>query len=99
MVLSISPLILGALAFVLIGGGWMWLYWRVLDPFLRRVLGRIVGATINRGDQQIWIADQESEDSISWRAAIIRPVQMISMFAAGMFALIIGLAVIIWLSQ
>ena len=99
MVTSVSPLVIGGLAFFLIGGGWMLFYWRVIDPFLRRVLGWLVGATINRGEQQIWVVNQESEDSISWRAAIIRPIQMLSMFAAGMVALVIGLAVTIRLSQ
>jgi hypothetical protein len=99
MVTTVSPLIIGGLAFLLIGGAWMMFYWRVVDPMLRRVLGWMVGATINRGEQFIWVANQESEDSISWRAAIIRPIQMASMFAAGMIALVIGLAVTIWLSQ
>ena len=99
MVTTVSPLVIGGLAFFLIGGAWMLFYWRVVDPLLRRIIGRLVGATINRGEQQIWVVNQESEDSISWRAAIIRPVQMLSMFAAGMVALVIGLAVTIWLSQ
>jgi len=99
MVTTVSPLVIGGLAFFLIGGGWMIFYWRVVEPLLRRIVGRLVGATINRGEQHIWIANNESEDSISWRAAIIRPIQMLSMFAAGMVALIIGLAVTIWLSQ
>ena len=99
MVTSVSPLVIGALAFFLIGGGWMLFYWRVVDPLLRRMLGRLLRADINRGEQQIWVVNQESEDSISWRAAIIRPVQMLSMLAAGVFALFIGLAVTLWLSQ
>ena len=99
MVTSVSPLVIGAMAFFLIGGGWMLFYWRVVDPFLRRVMGRLVGATISRGEQQIWVVNQESEDSISWRAAIIRPIQMVSMMAAGVFALLIGLAVTLWLSK
>ena len=99
MVISVSPLIIGGLAFFIIGGGWMLFYWRVVDPLLRRIIGRLVGATINRGEQQIWVVNLESEDSISWRAAIIRPVQMLSMLAAGVFALFIGLAVTLWLSQ
>ena len=99
MVINVSPLIVGGLAFFLIGGGWMLFYWRVIDPFLRRILGRLVGATINRGEQQIWVVNQESEDSISWRAAIIRPIQMLSMMSAGVFALLIGLVVTLWLSQ
>ena len=99
MVTSVSPLFIGALAFFLIGGGWMLFYWRVVDPFLRRIIGRLVGATINRGEQQIWVANQESEDSVSWRAAIIRPIQLLSMMAAGVFALLIGLVVTLWLSQ
>ena len=99
MIISVSPLVIGGLAFFLIGGGWMLFYWRVIDPLLRRIIGRLVGATINRGEQHIWVANQESEDSISWRASIIRPIQMLSMFAAGMVALVIGLAVTIWLSQ
>ena len=99
MVVEVPPLIIGGLAFLLIGGGWMFIYWRVIDPLLRRLVGRMVGATINRGEQFIWVVNQESEDSISWRAAIIRPIQMASMFAAGMVALVIGLAVTIWLSQ
>ena len=97
MITSVSPLVIGALVFFLVGGGWMLFYWRVVDPWLRRVLGRIVGATINRGDQQIWVVNNESEDSISWRAAIIRPIQMLSMMAAGVFALLIGLVVTLWL--
>jgi hypothetical protein len=99
MVIEVPPIIIGGLAFFLVGGAWMLLYWRVLDPLLRRVVGRMVGATINRGEQFIWVANEESEDSISWRAAVIRPIQMTSIFAAGMVALVIGLAVTIWLSQ
>ena len=99
MVTSVSPLVIGALAFFLIGGGWMLFYWRVVDPLLRRMLGLLLRADINRGEQQIWVVNQESEDSISWRAAIIRPVQMLSMMAAGVFALLIGLVVTLWLSQ
>ena len=99
MVMSLSPLIIGAIAFFLIGGGWMLLYWRVVDPLLRRVLGRLIRADISRGDQHIWVANQESEDSLSWRAAIIRPIQMLSMMSAGMFALLIGLVVTLWLSK
>src|SRR6476659_9372396 len=99
MVTSVSPLVIGGLAFFLIGGGWMLFYWQVIDPFLRRVLGWLVGATINRGEQHIWVVNQESEESISWRSAIIRPMQMGFMMAAGMVALVIGLVVTIWLSQ
>ncbi len=99
MEISVSPLIIGAVAFFLIGGGWMLFYWRVVDPLLRRVLGRLLQADINRGDQHIWVANQESEDSISWRAAIIRPLQMLSMMGAGVFALLIGLVVTLWLSK
>ena len=99
MVTTVSPLVIGALVFFVIGGGWMLFYWRVLDPLIRRILGWLVGATINHGDQHIWVANQESEDSISWRAAIIRPVQMVSIFGAGMMALFIGLVATLWLSQ
>lgn len=99
MTVTVSPLIVGALAFFLIGGGWMLFYWRVVDPLLRRLVGWLVGATINRGEQQIWVVNQESEDSISGRAALIRPVQMAAQFVAGMVALMIGLVVVIWLSQ
>ena len=99
MEISISPLVIGGLAFLLIGGGWMLFYWRVVDPLLRRAVGRLVGATINRGEQQIWVVNQESEESISWRAAIVRPIQLMSMMGAGVFALLIGLVVTLWLSQ
>ncbi len=77
----------------------MLFYWRVVDPLLRRAVGRLVGATINRGEQHIWVVNQESEDSISWRASVVRPIQMMSMMTAGVFALFIGLAVTLWLSQ
>jgi hypothetical protein len=99
MVITVSPLIIGGLAFFIIGGGWMLFYWRVIDPLLRRIIGRLVGATINRGEQQIWVVNQESEDSISWRAAIVRPIQVLAMMSAGVFALLIGLAVTLWLSK
>ncbi len=99
MEISISPLIIGALAFFLIGGGWMLFYWRFVDPLLRRILGRLLRTDINRGDQQIWVVNQESEDSISWRAAVVRPIQLMSMMGAGVFALLIGLVVTLWLSK
>ena len=99
MSISVSPLIMGALVFFVIGGGWMLFYWRVIDPLLRRMLGRLVGATINRGEQQIWVVNNESEDSISWRAAIIRPLQMLAMMGAGVFALLMGLVVTLWLGK
>ncbi len=99
MIISVSPLVIGAAAFFLIGGGWMLFYWRVIDPFIRKVLGRLLRADISRGEQQIWVANLESEDSVSWRAAIIRPVQMLFMMGAGVVALLIGLAVTLWLGQ
>ena len=98
MITSVSPLVIGAFAFFVIGGGWLYFYWHVLDPWLRRMIGRMVNATINTGEQHIWVANQESEDSISWRAAIIRPLQLLSMMLAGMVALMIGLVVTLWLS-
>lgn len=99
MVISIPPIVIGTIVLFLIGGGWMLFYWRVIDPLLRRVLGRLLHADIYRGEQQIWVVNQESEDSVSWRAAVVRPIQLMSMMAAGVFALFIGLAVTIWLSQ
>ncbi len=99
MIASVSPLFLGAAAFFLIGGGWLVFYFRVVEPWLRRVIGRMIGATINHGEQQIWIVNQESEDSLSWQTMVIRPLQMVFMMAAGMLALMIGLVVTFWLSQ
>jgi len=99
MLASVSPLIIGLLAFVVLGGLWLTFYWRVVDPWLRRVVGRMVRATINRGEQNIWVANMESEESDSWRAFIIRAIQIASIFMAAMVALMIGLVVTVGLSQ
>lgn len=99
MTITIPPLIIMAITFLTVGGLWMALYWRVLEPALRRVFGKMIGATVNRGEQGIWVVNNEPEDSLNWRTALIRPLQMLCLFGAMMVALVFTLAVAIKLSS
>jgi len=98
-VITVSPVAIGAAVFVIGGVLWMIFFWRVVDPFLRRMVGRLLGATIRRGDQSIWVANDETEDSVSWRAAVIRPIQMVCVMGAALLPLVLALVAVGWLSK
>jgi hypothetical protein len=89
---TISPVVvlglLLALSFTIV---WIGLYWRVMDPLVRRLLGKLLGITINLGEQRIWQINQEPVDSLNWRNIFVRPAQMLAM----MFVLLVPMVMII----
>ena len=97
--ITIHPLIIMALTFLTVGGAWMLVYWRVLEPALRRGIGKLIGAPVLRGEQGIWVVQNEAEDSLNWRTMLIRPLQMVFTFGAMMVALVVTLAVVLKLSS
>ena len=99
MTITIPPLVIMVVTFLTAGGLWMTLYWRIVEPALRRLIGKLIGAAVNRGEQGIWVVGNEPEDSLNWRTALIRPLQMVCLFAAMMVALVFTLAVAIKLSS
>ena len=99
MTITVSPLIIMAFTFLTVGGLWMTFYWRVLEPALRRLFGRLIGAAVNRGEQGIWVVNNEPEDSLSWRTMLIRPLQMVCLLGAMMVVLVFTLVVAIKLSS
>jgi hypothetical protein len=89
-----ANLILGVLIFFGIGALWMIFYWRVLDPWARRILGQALGVHINLGQSSIWQINQESVDSTNWRNLIVRPVQMLLLMMGGLVPFVATLVVI-----
>lgn len=78
-----------------IAGLWMRLYWQVIDPVARKLLGRILGAEIHLGEQSIWQINLESVDSMNWRNLFVRPLQMIFLMLGGMVPLLLAVVIVI----
>lgn len=78
-----------------IAGLWMRLYWRVIDPAARKVLGRMLGVEINLGEQSIWQINMESVDSMNWRNLFVRPLQMIFLMLGGLVPLLLAVVIVI----
>lgn len=86
---------IGAVVLVITGGAWMALYWRILDPFLRRVLGRALGVQIYLGEQNIWQINDDSVDSVDWRNLLVRPIQIISLMMGALIPLVVTIIVLV----
>lgn len=92
---GIPFLITTAVLFLMIGALWMTFFWRVLDPVLRRGLGKLLGVSIHRGEQHIWQINDEPLESTNWRNIFVRPIQMIAMMSAGLIPLVITLIIVL----
>ncbi|MEZ4669899.1 MAG: hypothetical protein R3E39_18495 [Anaerolineae bacterium] len=99
MTITIPPLVIMAASFLTVGGLWMLLYWRFVEPAVRRGIGTLIGAAVLRGDQGIWVVQDEAEDSLNWRTMLIRPLQMVCLFGSMMVALVFALAITVKLSS
>lgn len=88
-------LIIGALLLLIIGGAWMTLYWRVIDPWLRKLLGRALRVTIYLGEQNIWQINDESVDTLNWRNLFVRPLQIIALMTMGLLPLVIVIIILV----
>lgn len=86
---------IGAVVLFLTGGAWMAVYWRVLDPWLRRVLGRLLGVEIHLGEQNIWQINDDSVDSVDWRNLLVRPIQIISLMMGALIPLVVTIIVLV----
>lgn len=86
-------LVLGVVIFFLIGALWMRLFWRVLDPWSRKALGRVLGVHIHLGETSIWQINQEPVDSTNWRNIIVRPAQMILLMTGGLVPFVVTVAI------
>lgn len=91
-------LLIGAVLMLVFGAFWMTLFWRVIDPWLRRVLGRLLRVNIHLGQQNIWQMELESEDSTNWRNILIRPIQMLALMTAGLIPLVATVIVLVAIS-
>jgi hypothetical protein len=52
--LKLPPILFDALSLWLIGGAWMWCYWRYVDRVVRALLGRRLRTEVYRDEQNIW---------------------------------------------
>jgi len=86
---------IGAVVLFITGGLWMALYWRILDPFLRRTLGRALGVQIYLGEQNIWQINDDSVDSVDWRNLLVRPIQIISLMMGALIPLVVTIIVLV----
>jgi|GEM_PF-2739257 hypothetical protein len=92
---AIFTLGVGAVVLFLTGGAWMALYWRILDPRLRQLLGRLLGVQIYLGEQNIWQINDDSVDSVDWRNMLVRPIQIISLMMGALIPLVVTIIVLV----
>lgn len=90
-----SLLIIGAALLLVIGGVWLRLYFRYVDPWLRRVLGRALGVTIRLGEENIWQINDDPVDSLKPPNLLVRPLQIVALLFAAMLPLIVTMAILI----
>ncbi|MBL8163022.1 MAG: hypothetical protein JNJ61_13640 [Anaerolineae bacterium] len=88
-------LIIGAVLLLIIGAAWMTLYWRVIDPWLRKLLGRALRVNIYLGEQNIWQINDESVDTLNWRNLFVRPLQIVSLMTMGLLPLVIVIIILV----
>lgn len=86
-------LVVGVAIFFLVGALWMRFFWRVLDPWSRKAVGRTLGVHIHLGESNIWQINQEPVDSTNWRNIFVRPVQMILLMMGGLVPFVVTLAI------
>lgn len=79
---------------LIVGLIWMALFIRVIDPWLRRLLGRLLGVSIHLGEQNLWQINDEGVDDINWRNLFVRPLQMIAWLAAILIPVVVTIALI-----
>ncbi|NWG15178.1 MAG: hypothetical protein HXY41_00950 [Chloroflexi bacterium] len=92
-------LLFGGVILLAVGAVTMRIYWQVVDPWLRRSLGRLLGCTIYLGEQNIWQINEESVDSLNPRNLIVRPAQILSLMTAALVPLLVTVAVLMALSR
>ncbi|MBI5668618.1 MAG: hypothetical protein HZC41_11485 [Chloroflexi bacterium] len=95
---SASILLVGAVLLLVIGGVWLRLYFRYVDPWLRRVLGRALGVTIRMGEENIWQINDEPVDSLKPHNLLVRPLQIVSLLFAAILPLVVTMAILIGMS-
>jgi hypothetical protein len=88
-------LIIGAVLLLIIGAAWMTLYWRIIDPWLRKLLGRALRVNIYLGEQNIWQINDESVDTLNWRNLFVRPLQIVSLMTMGLLPLVIVIIILV----
>ncbi len=96
---SASILLVGAALLLIIGGIWLRLYFRYIDPWLRRVLGRALGVTIHLGEENIWQINDDPVDSLNARNVLVRPLQIVALLFAAMLPLLVTMAILIGMSR
>ncbi len=82
MIILEAPILIAIVVFIGSGILTLGLYWRFLDPWLRKALGGLMRVEITLGEHHTWEIDGESETSTSWRMMVLRPVQMLTMVFA-----------------
>ena len=95
---SSSILLVGAALLLIIGGIWLRLYFRFVDPWLRRLIGRALGVTITLGEENIWQINDDPVDSLKPHNLMVRPLQIVSLLFAAMLPLLVTMAILIGMS-
>jgi hypothetical protein len=91
-------LLVGAALLLVIGAVWLRLYFRFVDPWLRRLLGRALGVTIYLGEENIWQINDDPVDSLKPQNLLVRPLQIVALLFAAMLPLITTMAILIGMS-
>lgn len=96
---SANILLVGAALLLVIGGIWLRLYFRYVDPWLRRRLGQALGVTIHLSEENIWQINDEPVDSLNVRNVLVRPLQIVALLFAAMLPLIVTMAILVSISS
>lgn len=96
---SASILLIGAALLLIIGGIWLRLYFRFVDPWLRRVIGRALGVSITLGEENIWQINDDPVDSLKPHNLLVRPLQIVALLFAAMLPLIVTMALLVAMSR
>ena len=96
---SASILLVGVALLLVIGALWLRLYFRFVDPWLRRIIGRVLGVTIYLGEENIWQINDDPVDSLNPRNVLVRPLQIVALLFAAMLPLILTMAILVAMSR
>ncbi|MBZ0280135.1 MAG: hypothetical protein K8L97_05310 [Anaerolineae bacterium] len=90
-----GTLLIAAALMLVIGVFWMGVYWRIVDPLLRKLLGKLLGVKIHMGEQNIWQINDGGVDDVNWRNLFVRPLQIVALMTAGLIPLVVVVVIMV----
>jgi len=90
-----GTLLIAAGSMFVFGIFWMTIYWRTVDPLLRKWLGKVLGVNIHLGEQNIWQINDGGVDDVNWRNLFVRPLQIVALMTAGLIPLVLVVAIMV----